>query len=129
MQNDIILIGTELSGLSYMNMLLAQKGYRLTLLRDPHRAEEIIVQQRPSLIIIDDQPDALPALQLCQQLKNNAAIAAIETILLLPYANGQANKVINEACGANVLTKPILPHLLLELVGQLTVNASEEETE
>ena len=114
-----MLIGTESSGLTYMRMLLEREGYSVCLLREAYRAEETIVAERPSLIIIDDQADKLCAVRLCRQLKLNATIAAIKTVLLLPYDHDALKEATKKACGTDVLTKPVLPHLLLKTVAGL----------
>ena len=123
----ILLVGTENSGLAYLAMLLEQKNYAPALCRQFEEVTHCLEASQFDLVIIDDQKPTLNAIDLCSQLQDNAYTAHIPVILLLPTANGTNEETLYpEQCQFTV-RKPVLPHLLIEKVASTLSKSNESQ--
>ena len=116
MQNTIVLISPESGGVVYISMLLEQAGYTVYKCSDANRLPQLLQNHRCDLIIIDDRKPELNAVELYLDMQQCPVTASFPTILMMAVDEEGGTEDENRF---NILTRPILPHLLLNKVEKI----------
>ena len=112
----ILIVDDSPSQVRLMQDLLVHEGYRPVGLSDPHKVEETITSERPSVILLDVVMPDRNGFQLCRELKNNAQFSGIPVILVTSKGTA-SDKFWGQQQGADdYITKPFTREELLRAV-------------
>ncbi|MFT3857545.1 MAG: two-component system response regulator [Aquabacterium sp.] len=107
----ILIVDDEPTNLQVLRQIL-QDDYRLLFARDGHKALELALTERPSLILLDVMMPGMTGHETCQRLKADEATRHIPVIFVTALSD-----VADEAKGFEVgavdyLTKPVSPPIV-----------------
>ena len=115
----VLIVEDNELNMKLFNDLLEAHGYRVLQTRDGLSALEIVRQHMPDLIIMDIQLPHVTGLELIQQLKADAALAAIPIMAVTAYAGREDEERIRAAGADAYVSKPISVVRFLEQVNAL----------
>jgi DNA-binding response OmpR family regulator len=116
MSKTVLIADDEPNIVISLEFLLEQDGYRVLLARDGHEALEVIEREVPDLVLLDVMLPRLSGYDVCQQIRQNPALAKVRVIMLT--ARGREVEVTKGlALGADAyVTKPFSTRELLEQI-------------
>ena len=98
------------------DQLLTASGYHVIRAKDGYEALTQISREAPSLVILDLKLPKLDGWELLKRLKGDAAIAHIPIVIVTGDPLPSHHELARSRGGAAVLTKPIRPNDLLDVV-------------
>ena len=116
MQKKVLIVDDSPSQVQLIKGLLEPEGYWPVGLNDPKRVEELLVSERPSLILLDVVMPERNGFQVCRELKGNAEFSGIP-IVLVTSKDTASDRYWGEQQGADgYVTKPFTREELLRAV-------------
>ncbi|MBV6325367.1 HD-GYP domain-containing protein [Duganella violaceipulchra] len=107
----ILAVDDEASNLQLLRHIL-QDQYRLLFAKDGPRALELARQERPQLILLDVMMPGMTGYEVCLQLKDDQATAAIPVIFVTALSDASDEVVGFEAGAVDYITKPVSPPIV-----------------
>jgi twitching motility two-component system response regulator PilH len=115
-QKKVLIVDDSPSQVQLIKGLLEPEGYWPVGLNDPKRVEELLVSERPSLILLDVVMPERNGFQVCRELKGNAEFSGIP-IVLVTSKDTASDRYWGEQQGADgYVTKPFTREELLRAV-------------
>jgi DNA-binding response OmpR family regulator len=116
MGKKVLLVDDEPRLLLLVKSRLVASGYEVITAADGEEALAKIASEKPDLVILDVMMPKLDGLQVCEQIKNNEALAKIPVIIL--SAKNQQDTIMEAMkVGADgYMIKPFRPEALLKEV-------------
>ena len=111
LQPLILAVDDEASNLQLLRHIL-QDDYRLLFAKDGPRALELARQEKPQLILLDVMMPGMTGYEVCRQLKEDAATAAIPVIFVTALSDAADEVVGFEAGAVDYITKPVSPPIV-----------------
>lgn len=112
----VLLIEDEPNIVQLLRYNLQQEGYRVISIGNGEDGLRLAEQERPALIVLDLLLPRLSGLEVCRQLKRNAALRPIPILMLTAKAS-ETDKVTGLELGADdYVTKPFSPRELVARV-------------
>ncbi len=103
----ILVVDDEQDNLKILNLYLKQKGYETLLCQYPLEAKDLILKEKPDLIILDIMMPELDGFSLCKQIKSDSRISDIPIIFLTARYLDKKDLVEGLSIGAiDYITKP-----------------------
>jgi CheY-like chemotaxis protein len=94
---------------------------------DGEEALDLVLQERPDLLITDYQMPVMSGVELCQALHNDAATAGIP-ILMLTARGFDLSEAERDACGIlELMSKPFSPAEVLQKAQDLIAKPVSQE--
>lgn len=116
MQKKVLIVDDSPSEVRLMHGLLEREGYDPVGLHDSARIEEMIVSERPNLILLDVVMPGKNGFQVCRELKGNDEFKSIP-VILVTSRDTPSDKYWGEQQGADgYVTKPFTSQELLRAV-------------
>jgi DNA-binding response OmpR family regulator len=100
-------------------MKLRNAGFDVITAVDGEEAMELIVAERPDLLITDNQMPYLTGLELCKKLRQSGLAANLPVIMLTARGHDLDSADIAAAGISDVLAKPFSPREVLQKVALL----------
>jgi len=107
----ILAVDDEASNLQLLRHIL-QDQYRLLFAKDGPRALELARQERPQLILLDVMMPGMTGYEVCRQLKDDEATAAIPVIFVTALSDASDEVVGFDAGAVDYITKPVSPPIV-----------------
>ena len=102
----VLIVDDSPAEVRLMQTLLEKEGYWPVGLNDPKRVEELIVTERPSVILLDVVMPDRNGFQVCRDLKGSAEFSAIP-VILVTSKDTASDKYWGQQQGADgYVTKP-----------------------
>ena len=122
MKKKVLLVEDNHQNMSLLEMTLRADSYILLKATDGEKAMEIVVKDKPDLIIMDIQLPKMNGLEVTRRLRETPAFKHTPIIAVTAYAmKGDQERVIESGCDA-YLSKPIntreLPKVIAEMLSQ-----------
>jgi two-component system cell cycle response regulator DivK len=122
MKEKILIVEDNPQNMRLIEMTLRAKNYTLLKATDGEQVLDVVLRERPDLIIMDIQLTKMSGLEVTRRLRENRALSHIPVIAVTAYAmKGDKEKVIEAGCDA-YLSKPIntrqLPGVVAEMLLQ-----------
>lgn len=105
-----------------LRRILAQDGYMVTIAKNGAEALELVIKQKPSLIISDILMPVMDGYQLCREINKNEKLRDIPIILLTKL--GEVDDVVKglEADANYYITKPFDADYISSVVSEIIKN-------
>jgi len=118
----VIVIDDEPFILMMIEDKLRKARYDVITLRESRGAMEVIIKEKPDLVILDWMMPEISGIDICRMLKQNPDVLDIPVFMLT--AKGQdADEQMGLKCGVTrYITKPFSPKALLEMVKETIGN-------
>lgn len=114
----ILAIDDEPGFLQIIKVVLERRGYQVVGATDGRSGLELVEQQRPDVIILDEMMPGLSGTEVCQTLKSDPKLASIPVVL---HTARQFTPEQSAEIGADaLLRKPSLPTDILAVVDHFT---------
>lgn len=117
MGNKILVIDDDAMLGEMLKVLLEFKGYQVTVLKNPERAEEIIVENDIELILLDKLIAGIDGIDVCMKLKSNRETLHVPIIMMTALNN--AAQACRKAGADGFLPKPFEIEYLMVLLNKL----------
>ena len=117
--NTILIADDEPNILISLEFLMKREGYTVLLARDGQEALDIIVRDRPDLVLLDVMMPIKTGFDVCHEVRANEALK--DTRIVMLTAKGRDTDVAKGlALGANAyMTKPFSTKELVQKVQEL----------
>lgn len=119
MQKTILLVEDDIDIQEMIELILSAEGYNVVCTNNDSFIDNL-AQLRPSLILMDNQLSGISGVELCRQIKENAAISTIPVVLL--SANSKLEQMAFESKADGFLAKPFEINELVELALRYTTD-------
>ncbi|MEX2176722.1 MAG: response regulator [Pirellulaceae bacterium] len=117
MSKRILLCDDEAHILRAAEFKFKRAGYEVCCAADGQEGWELILRQRPDIVVTDCQMPRMNGLQLAQRIKNDPATAGLPVIMLSAKGFELSMTEIREKFGIRaLLAKPFSPRELLQRV-------------
>jgi len=128
MPGKILIVEDNPKNMKVLMMTLRPHGYTFLEATDGEEALEVVVRDKPDLIIMDVQLSKLNGLEVTRKLRQMPAFSHIPIIAITAYAmKGNKEKVIEAGCDA-YLSKPINTRQLPGLVAEMILRRKQDNT-
>lgn len=119
MSSKVLIADDEPNILISLEYLMKREGYEVLLARDGQEALDVLVRERPRLVLLDVMMPRKSGFEVCQELRANEAIK--DTLVLMLTAKGRDTDVAKGlALGADAyMTKPFSTKELVQKVRDL----------
>ncbi len=122
MAKQLLIVEDSPTQLEQLKYILEQNGYSVRTAREGKTAYDMVVQNKPDLIISDIVMPEMDGYELCQKVKSNPEFRDI-SIMLLTNLSDPKDVIKGLQSGAdNFLTKPYNEHFLLSRVSYILLN-------
>jgi len=123
MSCKILIADDEPNILISLEYLMKREGYEVLLARDGQEALDVLLRDRPRLVLLDVMMPKKTGFEVCQELRSNEALK--DTIVLMLTAKGRDTDVAKGmAMGADAyMTKPFSTKELVQKVHELLEGA------
>jgi DNA-binding response OmpR family regulator len=112
----VLIVDDSPAEVRLMQSLLEKEGYWPVGLNDPKRVEELIVSERPCVILLDIVMPDRNGYQVCRDLKGNAEFNSIP-VIMVTSKDSASDKFWGQQQGADgYVTKPFTREELLRAV-------------
>ena len=119
MEKKILIVEDEPDTLKLLKESLEQEGFQIITASDGIKAEELVLSEKPDLIILDVMLPKRNGFEVCQKLKQNKEIFSIP-IIMLTAKTQYGDKLTGFLHGAlDYLTKPFGIEELLSRVRKI----------
>ena len=116
MHKKVLIVDDSPAEVRLMQTLLEKEGYWPVGLNDPKRVEELIVTERPSVILLDVVMPDRNGFQVCRDLKGSAEFNTIP-VIMVTSKDSASDKFWGQQQGADgYVTKPFTREELLRAV-------------
>lgn len=107
----LLLVDDEPANLQVLRHIL-QDNYRLLFARDGEKALQLAQHEQPALILLDVMMPGMTGLDVCRQLKADAATAAIPVIFVTALSDSKDEAEGFAAGAVDYITKPVSPPIV-----------------
>jgi twitching motility two-component system response regulator PilH len=115
-QKKVLIVDDSPAQVRLIHGLLEREGYSPIDLNDPLRVEEVIVAERPTLVLLDVVMPQRNGFQVCRELKTSADFRSIP-VILVTSKDTASDRYWGEQQGADgYVTKPFTREELLRAV-------------
>lgn len=102
-------------------------GFEVHVAADGEEALDLVLQEKPDLLITDYQMPIMSGVELCQELRKNSATAGIP-ILMLTARGFDLSEAERDACGImQLMSKPFSPAEVLQRAQELIAKPVSQE--
>jgi len=116
---QILVVDDEAHITRAISMKLSRAGYVVEVATNGREALLAIQRQMPDLLITDCQMPVMDGVELCQNLRNDAACQSLPIIMLTAKGYELCEKSVTPQLQLNkLLVKPFSPRELLKIVQQ-----------
>jgi DNA-binding response OmpR family regulator len=124
MTKKILIADDEPNILISLEFLMKREGYEVLLARDGQEAMDVIVRERPALVLLDVMMPIKSGFDVCCELRASEALR--DTLVLMLTAKGRDTDVAKGlALGANAyMTKPFSTRELVQKVREMLGEAA-----
>jgi DNA-binding response OmpR family regulator len=124
MSQKILIADDEPNILISLEFLMKREGYEVLLARDGQEAMDVIVRERPALVLLDVMMPIKSGFDVCCELRASEALR--DTLVLMLTAKGRDTDVAKGlALGANAyMTKPFSTRELVQKVREMLGEAA-----
>ena len=105
--------------LDVVHFRLVKKGYEVITAVDGKEALEKVAQHKPDLVILDNRMPFLKGLDVCRQMREDAALKHIPVILITASTDAIKQETLSSAGVNDYAFKPFEPEELFEKVKKL----------
>ncbi len=125
----VLIADDEPNILVSLEYLMKREGFEVSVARDGLAALAEVAKQRPDLILLDVMMPGKTGFEVCQDLRADAASAAIRIVMLT--ARGRETDVAKGlALGADAyLTKPFSTRELVQLVREMLAGSASGDAD
>ena len=106
MLKKILIADDEPDILKIVTIRLSKMGYELTLAADGAQALDFARQSKPDLIFLDYRMPVLNGLEVCDQLKADAALKQIPVVIMTASAAMVDDQALKKAKADGFIKKP-----------------------
>jgi signal transduction histidine kinase len=125
---DILIVDDVLENVQLLSKLLSQAGYSVRKALNGTMALTAAQQRPPHLILLDINMPELNGYQVCQQLKQQPALADVPVIFLSALDDPQDKVRGFEVGGVDYITKPFeQDEVMVRIQHQLTIQALQQQ--
>lgn len=118
-QKLILVIDDEEAIVLLLETILSVYNYRSVACMNPEKAIEMVLAQKPDLIILDIAMPGIDGYEICAKLKGNPETAGIPILMVTALALAQDKKLSLE-CGADAfIFKPFDPENVVKEIEKL----------
>jgi two-component system chemotaxis response regulator CheY len=114
MAATILVVEDEQLMRELLRLHLSAAGYRVLLAEDPVAAGQVVVKQRPDLILADVEMPFMTGIEFVQALRSDPAVAAIPVIFV--SSRSDLEGLCRQLGAVAFLEKPVLSERLLSTV-------------
>ena len=126
MKEKILIVEDNLRNMRLIEMTLKAKGYTLLKATDGGEAFDMVLRERPDLIVMDIKLPKISGLEVTKKLRATPAFSNIPTIAVTAYAmTGDKEKIIEAGCDA-YLPKPINTRELPKVIAGLLLQRQKD---
>ena len=119
MKEKILIVEDSPPNMRLIEMTLRLKGYELIEAIDGEEAPNMVIREKPDLIIMDLNLPKVSGLEVTKRLRQMPAFNHIPIIAVTAHAmKGDKEKIIEAGCDA-YLPKPINTHQLPRVVAEM----------
>ena len=115
----VLIADDEAHILAIVSMKLRNAGFDVITAVDGEEAMELVVAEKPDLLITDNQMPYLTGLELCKKLRQSGLAPSLPVIMLTARGHDLDSADIAAAGISDVLAKPFSPREVLQKVVQL----------
>ncbi|MGI8686032.1 MAG: response regulator transcription factor [Acidimicrobiales bacterium] len=117
-QGTIVVVEDDPNIADLVDLYLRREGFRVLQAGDGTRGLELVVQERPRLVILDvGLPGGMDGLELCRRLRAADASNGAVPVVMLTARDGEIDRVLGLELGADdYITKPFSPRELVARV-------------
>lgn len=115
----VLVADDEAHILHIVSMKLRNAGFDVITAVDGEEAMELVIAERPDLLITDNQMPYLTGLELCKKLRQSGLATDLPVIMLTARGHDLDSADIAAAGISDVLAKPFSPREVLQKVAQL----------
>lgn len=128
MPGKILIVEDNPKNIKVLMMTLRPHGYTFLEATDGEEALEVVVRDKPDLIIMDTQLPKLNGLEVARKLRQMPAFSHIPIIAITAYAmKGDKEKIIEAGCDV-YLSKPINTRQLPGVVAEMMLRRKQDNT-
>ena len=119
MKKKILIVEDNPQSMSVMEMAFRTKNYTLLQAIDGEEALEIVIRDKPDLILMDIQLPKMSGLEVTKKIRKLKAFRQIPVIAVTAYAmKGDEEKFIEAGCNA-YLSKPFKLRELFGMIAEM----------
>lgn len=123
-QTKILVADDEPHILHIVSLKLCNAGYNVITARDGREAFDLVIAERPSLLITDFHMPELNGLELCRKMRADSSIPAIPVIMLTARGYNLEQSDMTESGIQLMISKPFSPRRLLTTVTEVLQQAA-----
>jgi twitching motility two-component system response regulator PilG len=115
-KNKILIVEDEESLLRLESILLTSKGYDVVGASNGQQALDVILSDRPDLVLLDIMLPEIDGFEVCNRIKSNPETEGIPVIMVTAKKTGD-DMARGEAVGADwYITKPFKSAMVIETI-------------
>jgi putative two-component system response regulator len=111
----VLIADDSITNLHVLNNIL-RRHYRVRATRSGQRAVEIATRDHPHAVLLDIMMPDLDGPDVCRRIKAEPELAQVPVIFITGSEDGASRALCAAAGGADLLTKPVDPQTLLEML-------------
>lgn len=111
----VLIADDSVTNLHVLNNIL-RRHYRVRATRSGERAVEIAIRDHPHAVLLDIMMPDLDGPDACRRIKAQPELARVPVIFITGREDDAARDLCAAAGGADVLTKPVNPQTLLDML-------------
>ncbi len=116
MLKKVLVVDDSQAEIRLLQSVLQQGGFHSVAISDPTKVEEMIEEERPSVILLDVVMPQRNGFQICRDLKSQGAYSSIP-VIMVTSKNAPSDRYWGEQQGANgYVAKPFTPEELISAV-------------
>lgn len=126
MDNSVLIVDDDQVSIHLLKLIFERGGYEVLAARSAAAGLEILRQQRPMVIIVDDMMPQMTGGQMCRIIKDDPAFWDIPVILLSAGTRVESATYIRQVGADFALTKPIISRDVLNAVERVQARKNTE---
>lgn len=127
MREKILIVEDEKDIVKMLEYNLKKEGFKALSASDGEDALDLVIRQRPDLVILDLMLPGMDGLEVCKNLKNDTKTRAIPVIMLTAKSQ-ESDKIVGLELGADdYVTKPFSPRELIARIKAVLRRMKEKD--
>jgi CheY-like chemotaxis protein len=114
----VLVVDDETSFLDILKILLPRAGFRVLTSDHGAKALQMIYEQRPDVVLLDDMLPGMSGCDICAQVKHDPAVQHIPVILYSAGPRVRDPELIKRIKADGVMYKPFKPPELVKKIAQ-----------
>jgi signal transduction histidine kinase len=115
-EGTILIVDDDQESLCLLEEILYRAGYYVQKANSGEKAQNMIKNEQPELIILDLRMPGMDGLELCRKVKSDSAISGIPILFISGYGQMEDKVKAFEAGGVDFITKPFQPYEIIARV-------------